>query len=161
MLEYITLYYSCIGGVQASSISLCPGEQLNLTCQAAPGVTLIQWNLNFPNSSDPETRFISSGGSAESSASTFTLGQTVFHFSRTSTSPLASLIIINNATTSLSGTRVDCSYDGSVMSATNINVIGNGMIINILRVQHSVVCYRYYNNIMSHNCETIFFFAGT
>ena len=155
MLEYITLYYSCIGGAQASSISLCPGEQLNLTCQATPGVTLIQWDLNFPDISDPEIRFISSGGSTENSASIFSLSQTVFHFSRTSTSPLASLIIINNATTSLSGTRVDCSYDGSVMSASNINVIGNGMIINILRVQYSVVCYRYYN-IMSHNCETIF-----
>ena len=116
----------CPDGVMLASV--CPGEQLNLTCQATPGVTLIQWDLNLPNSSDPESRFISSGGSAESSVSTFTLGQTVFHFSRTSTSPLASLIIIDNMTTSLNGIRVECTYNGSVMSATNINVIGNGMI---------------------------------
>ena len=116
----------CPDGVMLASV--CPGEQLNLTCQATTGVTLIQWDLNFPSASDPEIRFISSGGSAESSASTYTLGQTVFHFSRTSTSPLASLIIVDNVTTSVNGTRLECTYNGSVMLATNINVIGNGMI---------------------------------
>ena len=124
-----------------ASVLVCPGEQLNLTCQAITGVTLIQWDLNLPNTSNREIRFISSGGSTENSASIFSLSQTVFHFSRTSTSPLASLIIIDNVTTSLNGTRLECTYNGSVMSATNINVIGNGMIINILRVQYSVVCY--------------------
>ena len=87
---------------------------------------------------DPEIRFISSGGPTESVASTFTLGQTVFQFSRTSSSPLTSLIIIDNVTTSFNGTRVECSYRDRVMSTTIINVIGNGIIIHILTVQCSV-----------------------
>ena len=90
------------------------------------GVTLLQWDIFFPNQSVPETRFISSLGSADS-VSPLTVGQTMFQFLRTSTSPLTSMMIIDNVTVELNGTRVDCSYGGSVMSTTIINVIRPGM----------------------------------
>ena len=114
------------------AVSMCPGEQLNLTCLTTPGVTLLRWDLHFSDRSAPETRFILSGGSDESAASTSTLGQTVFRFSRTSVSPLASLIIIDNVSDSVNGTRVECSVawpgGGSVLSTTTINVFGNRML---------------------------------
>ena len=110
--------------------SVCHGDQLTLICPTTvtPGVTLLQWNVVFPDSSDPETRFISSGGSAESAASTFTLGQTVFQFSRTSSSPLTSLVVIKNMSTILNRTRVECSYSDRVISNTTINIIENGKV---------------------------------
>ena len=111
---------------------MCPRGQLNLTCLTTPGVTLLQWNIVFPDSSDSEIRFISSRGSAESAKSTFTLGHTVFQFSRTSSSPLTSLIVIDNVTTGLNGTRVECSYGDRVMTTTIINVIENGMLYNYM-----------------------------
>ena len=112
------------------AVSVCPRGQLNLICLTTQDVTLLQWNIVFPDSSDPEIHFISSGGSAESAKSTFTLGQTVFRFSRTSSSPMTSLIVIDNVTTSLNGTRVEYSYSDRVMTTTVINVIENGMLYN-------------------------------
>ena len=108
---------------------MCPGGQLNLTCLGGPDETLLTWSLIFPSSSNPDVRFISSRGTAESARSTFTLGQTVFQFSRTSTSPLISLIIIENMTSELNGTRVNCSDSNIMILTTVINIYGNGRVI--------------------------------
>ena len=107
---------------------MCSGDQLNLTCHPAPSATLLQWNVTILGRS-PELRFISSTGNADS-VQALTVGQTIFQFLRISTSPepLVSTMIIDNVSTSLNGTRVECSYGGRVMS-TYINVIGNGMLI--------------------------------
>ena len=105
---------------------MCPGKRINLTCQATLNEILLQWSLTIPGRSVPELRFISSLGSAQS-VTPLTVGQTVFQFFRTSTSPLISRMIINNVTVKLNGTRVDYSYAGSIMSTTTINVISNGM----------------------------------
>ena len=106
---------------------MCPGGQLNLTCLAAPGETLLQWSLAIPGRSQPEIRFISSMGPSENNVSVFAVGQTMFRFLRTSTSPLASLMIINNVAVELNGTQVDCSYGNIMVSTTVINVIRNGV----------------------------------
>ena len=111
-------------------VSVCSGDQLNLTCHSAPNATLLQWSLTIPGRSPPELRFISSTGNTDS-VTPLTVGQTVFQFLRISTSPepLVSTMIIDNMSTSLNGTRVECSYGGRVMSTDIINVIGNGMLI--------------------------------
>ena len=71
---------SCVhvGGVQSVKVSICSGGQLNLTCIATPGETLLQWSLMVPDRFGSEARFISSGGSVESAVSIFIVGQTVF-----------------------------------------------------------------------------------
>ena len=106
---------------------MCPGRQLNLTCLAAPGETLLRWSLTIPGRSQPEIRFISSAGPSENNVSAFVVGQTMFRFLRMSTSPLTSLMIINNVAAELNGTQVDCSYDNIMVSTTFINVIRNGV----------------------------------
>ena len=103
---------------------MCPGEQLNLTCLAAPNETLLQWSLMLPGRS-PESRYISSLGMVDTVAPR-TVGQTEFQFIRTSTSPLMSVIVIASLTAELTGTRVDCLSGGSVVAMSIINIPESG-----------------------------------
>ena len=89
------------------------------------------------NQSVPETHFNLSLGSADSSPP-LTVGQTMFQFLRTSTSPLTSMMIIDNVAVELNGTRVDCSYVGSVMSSNIINVIRTGMSYSSIKLANVV-----------------------
>ena len=111
------------------TVPVCSGGQINLTCQATPNETLLQWSLSLPDRSHPEIRYISSRGNAQS-VTPLTVGRTVFQFFRTSTSPLdlTSEIVISNVSVELNGTRVACSSGGSLMSVTFISVIKNGMV---------------------------------
>ena len=108
------------------SASACSGDQFTLTCHTTSNVTLLEWTLTIPGRPAPDTRFLSSSGST-ASGTPLIVGQTVFQFLRTSVSPLTSTMVINNVSTSLNGTRLDCSY-GGVMETTIINVI-NGTSI--------------------------------
>ena len=108
------------------SASVCSGDQLTLTCHT--NVTLLEWILTIPDRPAPDIRFLSSSGNTVS-VTPLIVSQTVFQFIRTSVSPLISTMVINNVSTSLNGTRVECSYGGEVMETTIINVIGNGMSI--------------------------------
>ena len=105
-----------------------------MTCNTTSNETLLQWDIFVPDQSVPETRFISSMGSADSAPSLI-VGQTMFRFLRTSTSPLTSMMIIDNVAVELNGTRVDCSYGGSVMSS---NVIRTGMSYSSIKLANVV-----------------------
>ena len=113
---------------------MCPGDQLNLTCHATQDETLLQWSITIPGHSVAELRFIPSSGNT-ARVTPLIVGQTVFQFLRTSTSPLAAVMIIDNVSTSLNGTRVECSYGGGVMSTDIINVIGNGVYACMLNIE--------------------------
>ena len=105
---------------------MCPGDQLNLTCLTAPNETLLQWSIDIPGRPAPELKFFSSGSNT-ASVTPLTVGQTVFQFLRISTSPLTSLMVIDNVSSDVNGTRVECSYlGGRVVSTDIIKVIGNG-----------------------------------
>ena len=119
---------------------MCSGDQLNLTCHATPSETLIQWNLTIPSRSNsvPELRFLSSEGST-ASVTPLIVGQTVFQFLRTSTSPLTSIAVIDNVSADVNGTRVECSYGGGVVSTDIINVIGNGICLTLYMILLSSV----------------------
>ena len=107
--------------------TVCTGDQLNLTCHVTPNETLIQWSLTIPSRLTPEIRILSSDGNT-ASVTPFIVGQTMFQFLRISTSPLTSLMVIDNVRTDINGTRVNYSYlGGRVVSTDIINVIGNGM----------------------------------
>ena len=108
-------------------VSVCHGDQLNLSCHTTPNVTLLQWTLSIPDRPGPDIRFLSSSGSTQN-VLPLIVGQTVFQFLRISVSPLKSTLVINNVSTSLNGTRVECSYNSEVMETTTISVIGNGML---------------------------------
>ena len=111
--------------------SVCSGDQLNLTCHAASNETLLLWSVTSTSLSVSQRRFISSDSNA-TSVTPLTVGQTMFQFFRTSTSPLISTMTIDNVSTSLNGTRVECSYGSEVTETTIITVIGNGMLVLLL-----------------------------
>ena len=118
----VILYYYV---VTAAEVSVCPGQQLNLTCLAAPNQTLLRWSFMLPGRSQPESRYISSRGMVDR-VTPRTVGQTEFQFLRTSTSPLMSVIVITSLTAELTGTRVDCSSGDSVMAMFIINIPEGG-----------------------------------
>ena len=106
--------------------SVCLGGQLTLTCDTLMSdETLIKWSVTFSDQEHRETRFISSSGSADS-VTPLTAGHTVFQFLRASESisPLISTMIIDNVIEHVHGTRIDCSYGGSLISTSIITVIG-------------------------------------
>ena len=109
------------------SASVCSGDQLTLTCHTMPNVTLLGWTLTIPDHPAPDIRFLSVGSTV--SIMPLIVRQTVFQFLRTSVSPLISTMVMNNVSTSLNGTRVECSYGGGVMETTIINIIENGKSI--------------------------------
>ena len=120
--------YNYIGFTESAEVSVCPGGQLNLTCNTMSDQTSLTWNLTFPHRPGYERRLILAGVISDS-ASPLTVSQTVFKFLRTSVSPLISVMVIDNMSAILNGTRVECSYGGAVMSTNIINVIGSGMLI--------------------------------
>ena len=83
--------------------------------------TVIRWTFD-----DVDDRLISTTGSE--SLSPFVMRDSSVLISRTSLSPLTSLLEISNTTADLNGTRIECStIDG--METTVITVIGNGNYI--------------------------------
>ena len=117
------------------TVSACHGDQLTLTCHTTPNMTLLQWTLTIPDRPAPDIRFLSSSGSTQN-VLPLIVGQTVFQFLRISISPLISTMVINNVSTNVNGTRVECSYSGEVMETTTINVIGNGTSKILVRNYH-------------------------
>ena len=103
---------------------VCLEGQLTLICDTLmSGETLIKWSVTLSDEEHRETRFISSLGSADS-VTPLTAGHTAFQFLRASISPLISTMVIDNATEYVHGTRIDCSYGGSLISTSIITVIG-------------------------------------
>ena len=116
---------------------MCPGEQLNLTC--CTDVTALVWILRIPGVTPPERRIISSEANTDEEP-TYSFNQTMFRFLRTSTSPLMSVMIINNF--KLKGMRVDCSD----VSTTVVNLFRNGILLvlyNYCTCLHHTVGPRY------------------
>ena len=102
---------------------VCPGGHLMLSC-CANGSSL-QWIVNVsisPLHLEPgETgiRFITR--TSPESEPPIIANQTVFHVSKTSNSPLTSIVSVDNVTSDLNQTRIECSR----VSITTIHVVGN------------------------------------
>ena len=58
------------------------------------------------------------------------INQTMFHFSKTSSSPPTSVVSVVNVTTDINQTRIECIHEGG-MSETIISVIGNNGMYNM------------------------------
>jgi hypothetical protein len=123
MVCVITLFYSGHAAARSSSEeSVCLGGELTLNCST--NETLLQWNVTIPHRT-PELRFISTDPFVIATPLTKVAD---FYFTRTSMSPLASMILIENVSIGLNGTRVECCVRGEVIEATIINVIENGIV---------------------------------
>ena len=104
------------------SVTVCPGELLTVTCTT--NGSFIQWtaapagaaqgsgfNSIVYKTRDVSTPYISING-------------TDFVVARNSTSPLVSVVLIDNVTSSLNGATLNCTHSDG-MTSTVINVIGN------------------------------------
>ena len=110
----------------SSEISLvCPGDQLVLTCGF--NGTGVQWDVTYPNmSTGVGIQFISESG--RDVLDPIVANGVVYRFSRTSISPLVSVLQIDNVNANINGTRIECynNYRNEMLLTTVINVVENG-----------------------------------
>ena len=101
----------------ASSANVCPGEQVNLTCQtkASLDIEILQWNINLPSGDTISVRKsipIEGNLPPEPFIHLTTHGTVVFNFSRTSeenTYPLVTELLISGINIGINGTEISCS----------------------------------------------------
>ena len=109
---------------------VCPLGQFELLCSTDG--TQMRWTVNFPDIIDSEVvdppgDQIIEAGSPE--VQSFVIKDSaVLLISRTSSSPLTSLLGINNTIIALNGTRIECTQSMTEMFSTVITIIGNGKV---------------------------------
>ena len=105
---------------------VCPSGQFEVLCRT--NGTILQWTIDFPDGSgfvDPGDLRIS--GTRPEVHSVVIRDSTVLLISRTSLSPLTSLLEINNTIVALNGTKIDCRQSMTEMFSIVVTVFGNGM----------------------------------
>ena len=110
----------------SDSAFVCLGDQLRLTCSTNDSA--LQWTLIPPGVDDSGFNVIVLGPDGVS-PSELVQNDNTFHFSITSLSPLESLMLVDNVSANVNGTRVDCRSSSNGESITNIIVIEDGNII--------------------------------
>ena len=107
---------------------VCPGDNLTLYC--CTNGSALQWYVNisltplrFDQPGEDGIRLIDN----QSVDPPITVNQTVIHFSKTSSSPLVSVLTINNVTTNWNQTMIECTHTEG-MSLTTIHIIDHSKI---------------------------------
>ena len=117
--------------IPAESVSeTCPGGQLMLSCST--NFSSLQWTVTvFPPSclETRETGIRTIFGTSPAHERPIIINQTMFYFSKTSSSPLTSVVSVVNVTTDINETRIECVHAGG-MSETIIHVIGSDGMFN-------------------------------
>ena len=115
-----------------TSALVCPLGQFRLVCGTTSG-TIIAWSIDFPDGigvEDAGRQIISTTG-PESLPPFVIRDSSVLLISRSSLSPLTSLLEISTTIADLNGTRIECTtIDG--METTVITIIGNGITLRYL-----------------------------
>ena len=114
-------------GVQLSAsnmISVCPEQQLSLTCHTNQSNAL-RWSITIPEESTTYTRdILITTGSIPQLPIEVAGGTVTVHFSRQSVDPLTSNLVINSISSDFNGTRISCSIrDSSAMTVIQIKDI--------------------------------------
>jgi hypothetical protein len=113
----------------ASSVNVCPGEQVNLTCQTNSSDTeILRWSINLPSGVTIRKSIPIEGNlPPEPFIHPTTHGTVVFNFSRTSdesTYPLVIELLISGANIGINGTEISCSkVDLSDIRTITITII--------------------------------------
>ena len=130
MVTKVTLYmmpYDSVSCKTEFSVFLgCRYDQLRLTCSTNDSV--LTWTV-FPPGVDDSGFDVIVLGSGSVSPSEMVLNDNTFHSSITSLSPLKSLMLVDNVSANVNGTRVGCQSPSNGQSITNINIIEDGNII--------------------------------
>ena len=101
---------------------VCQGEQLSVTCSTDGDA--MQWTV-VPAEAPAGSGFSAIVTPSDVSPSHLEINGGDLRFTRTSTSPLVSVVLIDNVTSSLNGARLNCTHSEG-MTSTVINVIRNG-----------------------------------
>lgn len=98
---------------------VCFGEEVTLRCETSE--RYLRWNISIPHNRYKGSRLMSYGGS--SIYDPLTLNNTIFSFSRLSTSPLIATLMINSVTTDMTifCTELSVSVENSL--STDVHVI--------------------------------------
>ena len=106
----------------SKTASVCIGDQLTLTCST--NGTSLEWSVPNPHM-DTRVGMRQLTSTGRERLGPFVTSQGVFTFSRTSLSPLITVLDIVNTTAILESTTVSCERTEG-MSTTVINAIENG-----------------------------------
>ena len=112
-------------------MSVCPGEQILLTCERLSGPHLfLYWNVSIPRLATSREIIVPSQGDIDTTALRQFNGlhATEFNVTRTSGNPLTSRMMVNNVSTAMNGSTIYCSKDGNENGAPAVTV--NIMFIN-------------------------------
>ena len=110
-------------------VSVCPGGQVLLTCERMSG-SFMHWTVFIPHLAMARESIIARTGVVSTTALQFNgVHSTAFIVTRTSSSPLASQMMVNDVTTEINGSTVYCSEDGDENGAPmiTIDVTSEGM----------------------------------
>ena len=127
-----TSIYAGINSQSVRVVSVCPGEQLPLTCTSNNSASL-RWSITIPERNITRSRLVPNIGSKDLTPIKETLNHSVtvtFRFTRTSEDgalPLVSQLLLERATNHLQGTEIRCSSSENFL----LHVQGSkyGMII--------------------------------
>ena len=98
---------------------VCFGEEVTLRCETSE--RYLRWNITIPHDRYRGSRLISYGGS--SLFEPLTLNNTVFSFSRKSTSPLIATLTINSVTADMKIFCTELSISIANLLSTDVHVI--------------------------------------
>ena len=119
--------------------TVCPGDNLTVSCST--NSSALQWRVNISltplhfNEGEDGTRLITTGPDTEHP---IIINQTVFYFSKISSSPLVSVVTVDNVTTIMNLTKIVC-FNPRGMSSTIIHIIDYGKIIISVHYYYSVL----------------------
>ena len=98
------------------------GDQLKLTCSVIG--MFLRWEFTVPGAQMPSTSIVTAGGSSGVPPPVM-VNSTRLTFSRLSTQPLTSRMIINPIREGLNGAQVNCvDVEVSESAATTIRIVG-------------------------------------
>ena len=101
-------------------VSVCPGGQVQLTCERTSGF-ILYWSVFVPPLSTTRKRIVPSQG--DLLVPEFKIDFTEFSVTRTSESPLISQLLITNVTTEMNRSTIYCSEDDNKNGVPMIELI--------------------------------------
>ena len=114
---------------------VCPGDNVTVSCST--NGSALQWRVNisltplhFINEGEQGIRIFTAA--SPETEQPIVINQTVFHFSKISSElSLASVVTIDNVTTSMNLTEIECARQGGLSSTTILIIDYSKIIISV------------------------------
>ena len=143
LFKFLCNYVGSLTLTPSIATSICPGDQLTLTCNTSTDVQ--QWTIVDPNTGMSYTRIIAVPTTSNPQAITpFEIQPFIFSFaiiSTPNTSPLISSLTVNDVTNYLNTSRISClERDTGNSEAVSIHILGsNTLESKLLPFSHKTI----------------------